>query len=113
MNTARRQKFQMKADPDVCFGYTLPTPPASPVCIAPALQQENPGKVTIQFPKRLPRPHTKSVRQESLAACDPVGLKEVPIHYIRQALDTLGPQYVFSHVSASCKIQLTCPAILV
>lgn len=79
--------------------YALPTPPESPMsmCIAPpevSVKDSQSRKVTVQFPKRLARPQTKPIRQQSVAACDPAGLKDVPVQYVRQALDTLGPQCV-------------------
>ncbi|KAI0342467.1 hypothetical protein BDW22DRAFT_201116 [Trametopsis cervina] len=94
MNNARRQKSQVKAAADLCFSYTLPTPPASPMSVSPASgESEAPSRrVSIQFPRRLVRPQTKTVRHESVAACSPEELKDVPLHYVRQALDVLGPQ---------------------
>ncbi|KAI0703043.1 hypothetical protein BC835DRAFT_1319635 [Cytidiella melzeri] len=93
MSSARRQKAQVKVAADFCFTYTLPTPPASPMCITPDCDKESQKhRVTIQFPKRLVRPQTKLVKQEAVAACDPEGLKEVPVRYVQEALDILGPQ---------------------
>lgn len=100
MHSARRSKVQVKATADLSFNYTLPTPPASPLCISPGLEKDGlKRKLTFQFPRRLVRPQTKAVKQETLAACDLKELKGIPVHFIRQGLAVLGPQYV-SHRSA-------------
>ena len=110
MNAARRQKAaQLKTAVDHRANYTLPTPPESPMsmCVTPPPVTDGPSrKITVQFPKRLVRPQTKGVRHQAMAACDPEGLKDVPVHYVRQALDTLGPQYV-SYLDLSSALSLT------
>ncbi|KAI0089439.1 hypothetical protein BDY19DRAFT_1047873 [Irpex rosettiformis] len=96
MSSARRQKAtQHKAATDHSSNYALPTPPESPMsmCVSPPPVKETQNRrVTLQFPKRLVRPQTKGVRHQTVAACDPEGLKEVPVHYVREALDTLAPR---------------------
>lgn len=100
LNNAKRQKAAAAAAAAIAkrndkvefdFLYAPPTPPASPLCTLPNKGAAEPQKISLRFPRRLERPASRSFNPEALRACDPEGLKDVPVEYVRRSLTQLGP----------------------
>lgn len=79
----------------VTLRFTLPTPPASPMCVSPVAGVKAAARHTkeVRLPLHLPRPAPEPVSREALESCDPE-IEPVPTDYLRAGLYMLGPKYV-------------------
>lgn len=101
----KRQRLATSAKPAV--SVTLPTPPTTPGTAAAELEiadvemaddvsvpQRAEGSHTLRIPRTLRRPPSIAISQAVVQAVDPEALDGVPAPYVRDALQSLAPEYV-------------------